>query len=84
MIRSEADTVRFLISSGADGIRIKDNDGRSAYNLACLRAHNLEKIAPLVDPSKKEVRQNFARKIHNFLRKQSEITYLFMKFHIDF
>jgi hypothetical protein len=51
VLKDETDTIGFLMDSGAD-LNITDNDGRTAYDLACR--HSKLKMAPILNPQAKE------------------------------
>jgi len=51
VLKEEIDTIRFLIDSGAD-VNIRDNDGRTAYDLACMHSHL--RMAHILQPHEKE------------------------------
>lgn len=53
VIAQNEDTVKFLLSKGADALRLRDADGRTAYDLACRQKET--PLASLLDPTKADV-----------------------------
>jgi hypothetical protein len=53
VVAHNEEMIIFLLSKGADALRIRDADGRTAYDLACRQKGT--PLAHLLDPSQQEV-----------------------------